>query len=73
MVDLIHLKSDFWWIPTYVIVWIVFTEFHVKNPEELRIYQPDVVFILARFSADELVKKARRFGIRNVITFDSLL
>jgi len=45
----------------------------VENPEELRIYQPDVVFILARFSADALVKKARQFGIRNVITFDSLL
>jgi hypothetical protein len=45
----------------------------VKSSEEFRIYQPDVVFILARFSADILAKKARDFGIRNVIKFEDLL
>jgi SAM-dependent methyltransferase len=45
----------------------------VKSSEEFRIYQPDVVFILARFSADILAKKARAFGIRNVIKFEDLL
>ena len=45
----------------------------VEPSDYFRIYHPDVVFILARFSADILAKKARQFGIRNVIKFEDLL
>ena len=45
----------------------------IQDPIILRVFQPDVCIVLARFSADEIVAQARKFGIRNVIKFMDLL
>jgi SAM-dependent methyltransferase len=45
----------------------------VQRPEKLRVYQPDVVVILARHSANDIMKIARTYGVRNVIRFSDLL
>jgi hypothetical protein len=45
----------------------------IHKSEEFRVYQPDVVVVLARFNADLLAKKARAFGVRNVIKFVDLM
>lgn len=45
----------------------------IHHSNEFRIYQPDVVVILARFSADAMAKRAQRFGVRNIIKFTDLL
>lgn len=45
----------------------------IRKPEFLRTAQPDVVIVLARSSTSEIVKAARRFGVRHVVTFSELL
>lgn len=45
----------------------------IHKSEDFRIYQPDVVIVLARFNADLLAEKARRFGVRNVVKFTDLM
>lgn len=45
----------------------------IHKSEEFRIYQPDVVVVLARFNADLLAQKARRFGVRNIVKFADLM
>ena len=57
-------------------LWKIVPKIHgieVHRPEYLRISQPQVVIVLARSSADEIVSKARSFGCRNVIKFEDLL
>lgn len=45
----------------------------LKDSKHLRITQPQVVIILARSSTDEIEKKIRSYGIRNVIKFQDLM
>ena len=45
----------------------------IQDPQYLRVFQPNACFVLARFSSDEIVRKARRWNIRNVIKFSDLL
>jgi SAM-dependent methyltransferase len=45
----------------------------VQNPTALRVAQPDVCIVLARFSAPAIADAARRYGVRNVIAFSDLL
>jgi len=45
----------------------------VKPPTALRTAQPDVCIVLARFSADAIKDAARQYGVRNVISFSTLL
>ena len=48
-------------------------EIPIHSSEEFRIFQPDVVIVLARFNADLLAEKARKFGVRNVVKFTDLM
>lgn len=45
----------------------------IQSADRLRIQPPDVVVVLARSSTAEIVEKVRRYGIKRVITFRSLL
>jgi hypothetical protein len=45
----------------------------VQSPAALRIVQPDICIVLARFSADAIKDSARQYGVRNVMTFSDLL
>lgn len=45
----------------------------VQNPSALRVAQPDVCIVLARFSAPAIAEAARKYGVRNVIAFSDLL
>ena len=45
----------------------------VQAPETLRVFQPDCVIVLARFSEDAIVEAAKRYNVRNVIKFSDLL
>ena len=45
----------------------------VENVDALRVYQPEFIIILARFSADKIVEDARKYNIRNIIKFEDLL
>ena len=45
----------------------------IQSPDALRGYQPDVCIVLARHSAEQIAKLARKYGIRNVIKFSDLL
>lgn len=45
----------------------------VRAPTALRAAQPDVCIVLARFSAEAITDAARRYGVRNVISFSTLL
>jgi SAM-dependent methyltransferase len=45
----------------------------VQHPNQLRVYQPDVCVVLARFGAEIVAKQARAFNIRNVVKFYDLL
>lgn len=45
----------------------------VQPSEALRLYQPDVCVVLARFMADAVVKRAQSYGIRNIVKFADLL
>lgn len=40
---------------------------------KLRVTRPDVVVVLARSAAPEIVEKARKFGVKNVVTFEQLM
>lgn len=44
----------------------------VLSPEYLKTFQPQVVVVLARSSADDIVAAVRRLGIRNAIRFTDL-
>lgn len=46
---------------------------NVNRSEYLKIAQPQVVIVLARSSADEIVEKVRRFGVRNIIRITDLM
>jgi SAM-dependent methyltransferase len=57
-------------------LWKYLKEVHgvtIHRPEELKIYQPQIVVILARGSEDEIARKARRLDIKNVIKLRDLL
>ena len=45
----------------------------VESPTALRAAQPDVCIVLARFSAGAIAEAARRYGVRNVVSFSDLL
>ena len=45
----------------------------VQAPSALRVVQPDVCVVLARFSAPAIAEAARKYGVRNVIAFSDLL
>ena len=45
----------------------------IRDPEYLKKYEPQVVIILARSSADKIAEKAHGLGIRHVIKFSDLL
>lgn len=45
----------------------------VQEPSALRVIQPDVCIVLARFSAPVIGDLARKYGVRNVINFSDLL
>lgn len=45
----------------------------VHRPEELKRYDPQVVVIFARGSADEIAERVRRFSIKNVIKLRDLM
>ncbi|MEI9892256.1 MAG: class I SAM-dependent methyltransferase [Caulobacteraceae bacterium] len=44
-----------------------------QNPSALRVTQPDVCIVLARFSTEAITESARKFGVRNIIGFSDLL
>jgi hypothetical protein len=44
----------------------------VKSPEYLKIASPQVVIVLARSSADEIVSAVRRFGVRHVFKYQDI-
>jgi SAM-dependent methyltransferase len=44
-----------------------------QNPSALRVAQPDVCIVLARFSTEAITESARKFGVRNIIGFSDLL
>lgn len=45
----------------------------IRMPDSLRRAQPDVVVVLAKSSAEEIARTARRFGVRHVILLNDLL
>lgn len=45
----------------------------VQNPAALRVAQPDVCIVLARFSTGAITEAARKYGVRNIIGFSDLL
>jgi SAM-dependent methyltransferase len=45
----------------------------VQPPTALRVAQPDVCVVLARFSAAAIGEAARKYGVRNVINFSDVL
>jgi len=45
----------------------------VHRPEELKVFMPQVVVVMARGSADEITEKVRRYSIKNVIKLRDLL
>ncbi len=45
----------------------------VEPPTALRVAQPDVCVVLARFSAAAIGEAARKYGVRNVMTFSDIL
>lgn len=44
-----------------------------QNPSALRVAQPDVCIVLARFSTEAITESARKYGVRNIIGFSDLL
>lgn len=57
-------------------LWRILPSVHgvtVNRPEYLKIAQPQVVIVLARSSADEIVEKSRGFGVKNIIKITDLL
>ncbi len=45
----------------------------VRHPDYLRVHRPDVCFILSRLSSPVMEALARGYGVRQVITFSSLM
>jgi hypothetical protein len=45
----------------------------VQDPSVLRAFQPDTCIVLARHSSDAIVESARKYGVRNAITFSGLM
>ena len=45
----------------------------IRKVDELRVFEPDALVILARFSAESMKKRAQMFGIRNIIKFEDLM
>ena len=45
----------------------------IHRPEYLRVYEPQVVLILARSAEENLAKRANLFGVRHVIRFNELM
>jgi hypothetical protein len=57
-------------------LWKILPSVHgvpIHRPEYLKMVQPQVVIVLARSSANEIMTKARNLGIKNVIKFSDLL
>jgi len=57
-------------------LWKILPEAHgiaVEHPDVLKEKNPDVVIVLACSSANEIARKIRRLGIRNVVIFSQLL
>ena len=44
----------------------------IDSPRQLKIFEPQVVIVLARYSAPEIIAKVRSLGIKNVISFADL-
>ena len=45
----------------------------IHRPEYLRVYEPQVVLILARSAEEKLAKRANLFGVRHVVRFNDLM
>lgn len=57
-------------------LWGIVSETHgvaIQRPEYLKRFEPQVVIILARSSAEAIVDEVHRFGVRHAIKFQDLL